>query len=58
MHYYDACEWIVTRAEAKAEIDKHDCDGGFAAFMAEVGVPSRKGFFVRQAIGAWRCEHR
>ncbi|CBJ36130.1 conserved hypothethical protein (plasmid) [Ralstonia solanacearum CMR15] len=37
MNYYDACEWIVTRAEAKAEIDKHDCDGGFAAFIAEVG---------------------
>lgn len=35
--YEDACEETVTRAEAKAEIDKHDCDGGFAAFLAEVG---------------------
>jgi hypothetical protein len=35
--YEDACEEIVTRAEAEAEIAKHDCDGGFPAFLAEVG---------------------
>lgn len=28
---------IVTRDEAKAEIEKHDCEGAFAAFLAEVG---------------------
>jgi hypothetical protein len=35
--YEDACEEIVTRAEAEAEIAKHDCDGGFPAFLTEVG---------------------
>ncbi|CAE6842653.1 hypothetical protein [Paraburkholderia aspalathi] len=35
--YEDACEEIVTRAEAKAEIDKHDCEGGWEGFLAEAG---------------------
>lgn len=35
--YEDACEEIITRAEAEAEIAKHDCDGWFTAFLAEVG---------------------
>ncbi|ALX44527.1 hypothetical protein AQ610_18400 (plasmid) [Burkholderia humptydooensis] len=35
--YHEACDWIVTRAEAEAEIAKHDAEGGFAAFLAEVG---------------------
>ncbi|MDN8102618.1 hypothetical protein [Burkholderia multivorans] len=37
LSYEDACEKIVTRAEAEAEIAKHDCEGGFPAFLAEVG---------------------
>jgi len=37
MNYEDACEAEVTRAEARAEIDKHDVPGGFAAFLEEVG---------------------
>lgn len=35
--YEDACEMTVTRDEAEAEIGRHDVDGGFAAFLAEVG---------------------
>ncbi|VVD30981.1 hypothetical protein [Paraburkholderia dioscoreae] len=35
--YEDACEGTITRAEAEAEIAKHDCEGGFKAFLAEVG---------------------
>lgn len=35
--YHEACDWIVTRAEAEAEIAKHDAEGGFAAFLVEVG---------------------
>ncbi|WP_177318120.1 hypothetical protein [Burkholderia ubonensis] len=35
--YHEACDWTVTRAEAEAEIAKHDAEGGFAAFLAEVG---------------------
>lgn len=37
LNYHDACEEIVTRAEAKAEIEKHDIDGTFETFLAEVG---------------------
>lgn len=36
-NYEDACEAIVTRAMAQAEIEKHDTDGGFALFLEEVG---------------------
>jgi hypothetical protein len=35
--YFEACNLIVTRAEAKAEIEKHDIDGDFETFLAEVG---------------------
>lgn len=37
MTYEDAMEEVVTRAEAKAEIDKHDVPGGWELFLAEVG---------------------
>lgn len=37
MTYEDACEEEVTREEARLEIDKHDVDGGFAQFLADVG---------------------
>lgn len=36
----DALEATVTRAEAEAEIAKHDVDGGFALFLTEVGDKS------------------
>ncbi|PRE41222.1 hypothetical protein C6P97_28225 [Burkholderia multivorans] len=35
--YEDACDMTVTRAEAEAEIGRHDVAGGFSAFLAEVG---------------------
>lgn len=36
--YHEAIELTVTRAEAKAEIDKHDWDGdAWAQFVEEVG---------------------
>jgi hypothetical protein len=35
--YLEACEATVTRAEARAEIDRHDVDGGFERFVQEVG---------------------
>ncbi|KGC70286.1 MULTISPECIES: hypothetical protein [Burkholderia] len=35
--YEEACDWIVTRAEAEAEIARHDAEGGFSAFLKEVG---------------------
>jgi len=37
MDYEDACEAIVTREEARREIARHDIDGTFADFLAEVG---------------------
>lgn len=37
LSYEDACEEIVTRAQAEVEIARHDCEGGFRAFLAEVG---------------------
>lgn len=37
MNYDDACEASVTRAEAAAEIARHDCDGTFQDFLADVG---------------------
>ncbi len=37
MNYEDACEATVSREEARREIDRHDCDGGFDAFLADVG---------------------
>lgn len=37
MDYEEACEATVTREEARREIARHDCDGGFDAFLAEVG---------------------
>jgi len=35
--YEDACEATITRAEAESEIAKHDCEGGFTAFLVDVG---------------------
>lgn len=35
--YFEACEATVSRAEARAEIERHDVDGGFALFLVEVG---------------------
>ncbi len=37
MRLFEAMDATVTRAEAKAEIERHDCDGGWEAFIAEVG---------------------
>lgn len=36
MTYDEACEAILTRAQAKAEIARHDCDG-WEAFLADCG---------------------
>jgi hypothetical protein len=36
-NYEEAREMTVTRAKAKAEIAIHDCEGGFGAFLEEVG---------------------
>ncbi len=35
--YFEACEAEVTREEARLEIGRHDCDGGFARFLQEIG---------------------
>ena len=35
--YEDACLARVTRSQAKAEIDRHDIDGGFEQFLLDVG---------------------
>lgn len=37
MDYETAVDIIVTRAEARREIAKHDVEGGWEAFRAEVG---------------------
>lgn len=37
MNYFEACEMVVTRDQAKREIEKHITDGGFAVFLVEVG---------------------
>jgi len=37
MDLLEAMEATVTRAEAKREIGKHDVEGGFNAFLIEVG---------------------
>ncbi|UAJ12963.1 hypothetical protein [Polymorphobacter megasporae] len=34
---WEAWDVEISRAEAIAEIDKHDVEGGSAAFLAEVG---------------------
>lgn len=36
-NYDDAAAATITRAQAKAEIVKHEVDGGWAEFVAEVG---------------------
>lgn len=35
--YHEACEATVTKSQARAEIQQHDVDGGFALFLQEVG---------------------
>jgi hypothetical protein len=35
--YEEACAARVSWAQAKAEIDQHDVDGGFELFLQEVG---------------------
>lgn len=35
--YADACEGEVTREEARLFIADHDVEGGFEAFLSEVG---------------------
>lgn len=35
--YEEACDAEVTREEARQEIAKHDVDGGFEAFLRDVG---------------------
>lgn len=37
MTYDEAIETTFTRAEARREIEAHDSDGGWSAFVAEVG---------------------
>ena len=37
MSYDEAIENVFTREEARLEIAKHASDGGFKAFLAEVG---------------------
>lgn len=37
MTYEEAIEATVTRDEAQREIAKHDVEGGFAAFIRDVG---------------------
>ncbi len=37
MDYETACEAEVSRDEARQEIERHDVDGGFAAFLADCG---------------------
>lgn len=37
MTFDEAMASTVSRAEAKAEIDRHDVEGGFEAFLAECG---------------------
>jgi tRNA1(Val) A37 N6-methylase TrmN6 len=37
MDYEDACEATVTREEARREIARHNIDGTFEDFLAEVG---------------------
>lgn len=37
MNYDEACESIVTREEARLEIDAHDVPGGFSQFLEDVG---------------------
>jgi hypothetical protein len=37
MNLLEAMEAEVTREEAKAEIDRHDSDGGWDVFIAEHG---------------------
>jgi len=37
MSYDEAIENVFTREEARLEIAKHASDGGFPAFLAEVG---------------------
>lgn len=35
--YYEACEATISRAMARAEIERHDVEGGFDLFLLEVG---------------------
>ena len=37
MDYEEACEATVSREDARREVGRHDCDGGWGAFVAEVG---------------------
>ena len=37
MNYDEAVEAEVTREQARAEIAKHDADGGFEQFLVDVG---------------------
>lgn len=46
--YEDACEAEVTREEARLEIARHDVDGGFEAFLQEVG--DRETYWGREVL--------
>ena len=37
LEYETACETTVTREQARREIARHDIDGTFADFLADVG---------------------
>jgi hypothetical protein len=48
----EAREATVSRADARREIEKHEADGGFAAFLEEVGDrPEYKGKEVLDWLG-------
>lgn len=53
MDYSEACEAIVTREEARLEIEKHDTgDDGFETFLKDVGDrPLYKGSEVLDWLG-------
>lgn len=37
MEYEEAIKARVSKEEARREIERHDCDGGFDQFIADVG---------------------
>lgn len=48
--YAEAVDLEVTQMEAKAEIGKHDVEGGFARFLQEVGD---KEYYTGQEVLDW-----
>lgn len=46
--YEDACEALVSREQAKAEIARHEVDGGFEQFLQDVG--DRRSYLGREVL--------